>query len=356
MKDLTHYFQTPKPASNGFETTAAKTTSKCKRKASESVDPERTKSLTVCDGDTTEEEVFTTKKLRRSNSSSKKKTSKPSRSDTPLTDSISDDENTPILKRIEKCNVDVTDNSTPVNKVRTYKKKKTQTAVETKNNSRNSFGDMNIDVRVLLSDCVKDNLPVTKRNGLLETEGSDSESCFVSEKKPKKTPKSKNDKEDESGKNNLLNYFAKVDKVQNNDRGNRPTIITVEAIVHSPPKDKSKLIKERDPNIPEISPVLSKKSKKKKNCNFDDIKVIEENNKTNDTSLKNSDSIPTTPQPQIENVSPDNPSSKGKLWKMRVKLTPSLKLESVIAKNSTSSKCSTFFSTDNITNMMIDEN
>ncbi|XP_065211240.1 ATPase family AAA domain-containing protein 5 isoform X2 [Planococcus citri] len=504
MKDLTHYFQTPKAKSSSSEATESKTPAKCKRKASDSVDSESTKTLVNGNETTPEEEIFTTKKRRKSNPSSRKKPTKPTANGT-HENNLSDDENTPILKRTVKCNGDATDkiDSTPVKKVRTYSKKKPVNVVESKN--ADSFDGMNFDVHVLLSDCVRENSSVAetnessettasnsdscfvdenksknssksnndddsletnssaaksnrslktkasnsdsclvngkkpkkssklkkdddslkvkssaaklnrslktkasnsdscsvdeeetkksskskndddslnanssaaksnrslktkasnsdsysvdeeetkkssksknaddnlnanssaaKSNQSLETEASSSDSCFVDEKKPKKSSKlkkdkkesletepsdldssklaekkpkqsskSKNDKDDESKKNNLLNYFSKVDKL--------PSI----------------------PDKTHVSPTLMKKSKKK-SCNFDDITVIEEVIKDDDKSSKLSTVVPTTPQPQIENVSPEGTVSKGKSWKMRVKLTPSANLEGVISRN-----------------------
>lgn len=382
MKDITHYFQVPdKSASNISDTLKpdevllqkskdnVKSNNNGKRKVKDSNEnveaPAKCSHASDSNGNISKENPILAKK-RKEFTAVKSKNKKQKFNPSPILGEIENKEETVPGKRSRKSNGAVFDDDSSeeftvkrVQKQYTRKKKPQSELINSIVTEDDCFeklkqetsAETSVELRILLEDCMKTN--TNEVNGNTETsvyklEDSDSDSCFVTEKKPKKKTKPKSseklEEETPSG-NNLLNYFSKVDKSQIIKKIT-PTLITVQAIIHSPPKDKSESIK---PQNVMGSPLVSSSStkNKKKSCNFDDIKVVAmetipledvmtaQSSVEDSKTVKSSETVPSTPQFPAE-ITPKDSASKVQPWKMRVKLTPSLKPDGVIKNTKTS--------------------
>lgn len=375
MKDITHYFQVPnKNVSNVPEipkaenlpakktkNTTEKSTPKNKKKVKLSQNSLEV-SETVANTDENEpNEKPSSGKKRKDSRGRPSKNKKPKLDDTSINIENQANEKNPVQekKSLDRSSDSLFDDRSFLDdkELKTYSKKKPYVRLNEsivnengentdKHNDRKKIIENCSRMRVVLEDCMKTNSKINSNgringtsevsNGSVKLEDSDSDSCFISAKKSNQKGKSKSSEkseEESSSGNSLLKYFNKVDKSKINDEKSlAQAIITVQAIVHSPPKDKSHLIKKHCDSSESFDIVNSKK--KKKVCNFDDIKVVDTEIIENEPTTKPKSSG----EPQPSETSSKNSILKVKPWKMRVKLTPSSKLNDIVA-NGKSSEC-----------------
>lgn len=268
-------------------------------------------------------------------------------------DETDNEANVRVLQAVtlEDCMITRKQSGAPVKEYSKRKKGKTDNVKRTKrksNDPKSDTQDSDLEDSVFVSSDKKKatKYKTKKEQPQSETSKPEESQNKAGKKEELQTKTSKKEQESPSNTNSLFNYFNKVTKAENESSPKKlpHNLIKVQADIHSPPKDRSKMrtVNRHAENKSTPTPLeetkKSSRGRKKKVKSLDEIEVVsvDEIQLPGKNANASESKAPETPVVT-------NSSSKATPWRMRVKLTPNSKFdESMVSRRRSKFYCLVF--------------